>query len=250
MRGLFSYDGPVMKVMTDIMDLVILNFLTILCCIPVVTSGAALASLHYVLMQIREDRGGSRVKTYFHQFKGNVKAGIPVSLFFVLAAVVLFIDYQIYVSTEGSQRWVLIPVFVGIILFGALFVWVFPLMARFENRFKATMKNALILAVGYAPRTFGMIAITVGVVFLFTQVTSLFPLLAFLGVSLPAYLSMFLYFPVIDKMVKEVQAKAGDGERDGSGEGFDWEGTGSSAENEAVLPPAGADGGKRPSVDA
>lgn len=234
MRGLFSYDGPVMKVMTDVMDLVILNFLTILCCIPIVTAGAAFASLHYVLMQIREDRGGSRIKTFFQQFKGNLKSAIPVWLVFLAAGFILFIDYQVYMTSEGSQKWVLIPVFVGGLVFGALFVWVFPLLSRFENRFAATMKNALILSVGYAPRTLGMIAIHGVCIFLFTQVTSLFPLLAFLGFSLPAYLSMFLYYPVIDKMVKQAKPQEEEpaDETDGS-DAFDWEGIKASGADES-----------------
>ena len=235
MKGFFSYDGPVMKVMTDIMDLVILNFLTILCSIPIITMGAALASLHYVLMQIRDDRGGSRVKTYFRQFKGNLKSAIPVWLVFMAGAFLLFVDYQIYMSSEGTQRWVLIPVFIGALVFGALFVWIFPLLSRFENRFSATWRNALILALGYAPRTLGMIAITVVCLFLFTQVTSLFPLLAFLGFSLPAYLSMFLYYPVIDKMVKQAEAQKEAEEENGSDDDdiFDWEGIKSSNGNDS-----------------
>lgn len=234
MRGFFSYDGPIMKVMTDIMDLVILNFLTILCCIPVVTAGAAFAALHYVVMQIRDDRGGSRIKTYFQQFKGNLRSATPVWLVFLAAGAILFIDYQVYVSSEGAQRWVLIPVFVGGLVFAALFVWVFPLLSRFENRFAATMKNALILSVGYAPRTLGMIAITAVCLFLFTQVTSLFPLLAFLGFSLPAYLSMFLYYPVIDKLVKQAEQNKEEEAPDEQDEAdaFDWEGTGSSREED------------------
>lgn len=44
MKGLFNYEGPVMSAMSRLADLIWLNILTLICCIPVVTAGAALCT--------------------------------------------------------------------------------------------------------------------------------------------------------------------------------------------------------------
>ena len=43
MNDFFNYDGPFFRVLNRIGDLVILNLLWILCCIPIVTAGASAA---------------------------------------------------------------------------------------------------------------------------------------------------------------------------------------------------------------
>ena len=52
MKNFFQMDGPVMRAMSDLSTLVILNLVTMLCCLPVVTAGASLSAMHYILMQM------------------------------------------------------------------------------------------------------------------------------------------------------------------------------------------------------
>ena len=108
MRGLFSVDGPIMHVMTDIMNLMILNFLTLLCCLPIVTGGAALASMHYILMQIGEEKEGKIVSTYFKQFKANLKNATLPWLILLVFALLFYIDFQIF-SADDRYRLLVIP---------------------------------------------------------------------------------------------------------------------------------------------
>ena len=201
MNTLFQSDGPVMRVMTDIMNLLILNILTLICCIPVVTAGASFASLHYVLMQMVDQKEGRIAGTFFKQFKGNLKNATLPWLVLLAAGVLLAADYRIF-GNEGSTRYMRIPVFIGAAVIGMLFVWMFPLLARFENRFSATMKNTAILAAAYFPRTVLMAAITFAVVFVLTQVTRLLPLALFFGISLPSYFCTLIYKSVIDQMIE------------------------------------------------
>lgn len=48
MRDFFNSESPIMSFLGRVADLVWLNLLTLICCIPVVTAGAALTALHYV----------------------------------------------------------------------------------------------------------------------------------------------------------------------------------------------------------
>ena len=52
MGKIFEMDSPVMRFLNRLGDLMILNFLMIVCCIPVVTAGAAFTAMHYVLLKI------------------------------------------------------------------------------------------------------------------------------------------------------------------------------------------------------
>ena len=52
MGKLFNIDSPVMRFLGKVADLMILNLVTLLCCIPVVTIGASLTAMHYVLLKM------------------------------------------------------------------------------------------------------------------------------------------------------------------------------------------------------
>ncbi len=48
MRGVFNPDSPMMRALGVVWDLIVLNLLFLVCCIPVVTIGPAITALHYV----------------------------------------------------------------------------------------------------------------------------------------------------------------------------------------------------------
>lgn len=215
MKTIFGVDGPVMRAMTDLMNLVILNILTALCCIPIVTAGAALSAMHYIMMQMVEQEEGSLVRTYFAQFRGNLKGSTLPWLIIAGCAVLLFIDYKFF-GSDPSKRALVIPAYVGWAILAMIFVWLFPLMARFENTCGASLRNAFLLSIANLPRTLAMMAIMAAVPFVLTQVTALLPLALFFGISLPSYLCVFLYKGVIFKMVKRAKGEDSDTNEEGA----------------------------------
>lgn len=48
LRGVFNPDSPLMRALGVVWDLIVLNLLFLVCCIPVVTIGPAITALHYV----------------------------------------------------------------------------------------------------------------------------------------------------------------------------------------------------------
>ena len=52
MGRLFNLDNPFMLALNKLADLIILNFLTMICCIPVITIGASMTALNYVALKI------------------------------------------------------------------------------------------------------------------------------------------------------------------------------------------------------
>ena len=202
MKNLFGQDGPVMRALTDLSTLVFLNILTALCCIPVVTAGAALAAMHYVIMEMIEERGGPLVPEYLKRFKENLKNATPVWLILLAAAVFLYADYRIISGGQmGLPKAMLIPIYAGMFVLAAVYVYVIPLTAKFVYSTGAAFKNAAILAAAYFPRTILMVMISAAMPALLYNVTRLLPLFFLLALSLPAYFCALLYMPVFGKMI-------------------------------------------------
>lgn len=202
MKNLLGQDGPVMRALTDLSTLVFLNVLTVLFCIPVVTAGASLAAMHYVIMEMIEERGGPLLSEFWKRFKENLKNATPIWLILLAAALFLFADYRIISSGQaGLPRAMLIPIYAAAFVLAALYVYVIPLTARFVYRTGAAFKNAGILAIAYFPRTLLMIFISVVVPYLLLNVTRLMPLFFLLGFSLPAYFCALASMPIIKKMI-------------------------------------------------
>ena len=202
MKNLFGQDGPVMRALTDLSTLVFLNILTMLCCIPVVTAGAALAAMHYVIMEMMEDRGGSLAPEYVRRFRQNLKNATPIWLILLAAAVFLYADYRI-ISDEktGLPGGMLIPIYAGMFVLAAVYVYIIPLTAKFVYSTGAAFRNAAILAAAYFPRTILMVLISAAIPALLFNVTRLLPLFFLLAFSLPAYFCALLYMPVFEKMM-------------------------------------------------
>ncbi|MBE5870033.1 MAG: DUF624 domain-containing protein [Lachnospiraceae bacterium] len=201
MDHLFSIEGPLLRALSDLTTLVVLNMLTILCSIPIVTAGAAFTALHYEVMKMAEGEGHP-IQDYFRQFKENLKSATPVWLFFLAAAVFAYVDFRLFAAPkEGAFSPMLVTVYILLLLLTMLFVWIFPLMARIENTFGARFKNAALLAIGHLPRTLAMVFVYALAAFVFTQEMRLLPIAFVLGISLPTYLCVLLYLPVMKEVI-------------------------------------------------
>ena len=193
-----------MRALSDLSTLVFLNILTLIFSIPIVTAGAALAAMHYVIIEMIEERGGGLPGEYWKRFKENLKNATPVWLILLAAVLFLYADYRLIGGGQlGLPRVMLIPIYAGLFVVAAIYVYVIPLTARFVYSTGAAFKNAAILAVAYFPRTIIMIAFSAVIPFLLFNVTRLLPLFFLLGISLPGYLCALLYKPIFDKIIGE-----------------------------------------------
>ena len=193
-----------MRALSDLSTLVFLNILTLIFSIPIVTAGAALAAMHYVIIEMIEERGGGLPGEYWKRFKENLKNATPIWLIILAAVLFLYADYRLIGGGQlGLPRVMLIPIYAGLFVVAAIYVYVIPLTARFVYSTGAAFKNAAILAVAYFPRTIIMIAFSAVIPFLLFNVTRLLPLFFLLGISLPAYFCALAYEPVFKKMIGE-----------------------------------------------
>lgn len=204
MKNMLDLDGPLVRALSDLNTLVILNILTALFCIPVITAGASVAAMHYVIMEMFENRGDGVAKEFWKRFKENLRNATPVWLILLAAAVFIYVDCRIIMGGQmGLPRAMLVPLYIGAFIEASIAVYAFPLTARFVYSTGATFKNSAILAVANFPRTVLMVLYHVIMPYLLFNVSRLLPLFFLVGISLPAYFSALLYMPVIRKMIGE-----------------------------------------------
>ena len=204
MKNMLDLDGPLVRALSDLNTLVILNILTALFCIPVITAGASVAAMHYVIMEMFENRGDGAAREFWKRFKENLRNATPVWLILLAAAVFIYLDCRIIMGGQmGLPRAMLVPLYIGAFIEASIAVYAFPLTARFVYSTGATFKNSAILAVANFPRTVLMVLYHVIMPYLLFNVSRLLPLFFLVGISLPAYFSALLYMPVIRKMIGE-----------------------------------------------
>lgn len=177
--------------------MVCLNVLWLICCIPVVTIGAATTALYTVMLKMVKNEEGYIFRGFFKAFKSNFKQSTIIWIILLLLGIVCWIDFRVAGVISGTAGIVLRSIFllVGVVLFSVM-IYVFPLTARYENTIRATFRNAVILTVGKLPYTILMIAVTVGavIVSLWNTATLMFalPLWFLIGGSLIAWINSYI----------------------------------------------------------
>lgn len=131
----------------NLWDLMILNWLWLLCCLPLITVGPASCALYYVTLKLVRGEAVYPVKDFFRTFRENLKPGLLLGL---LAAALLAVaagDAFFALQQTGMLQtvYLVIAVMVGA-LFLTLTCFTFPLQAMFENPLKTQLKNAFLLA--------------------------------------------------------------------------------------------------------
>ena len=96
MGGLFDLDSPVMRFLSKMADLIILNLLAFVCCLPIFTIGASMTALHYVLLKIVRNEEGYVVRGFFKAFKSNFKQATVIWLILLAVLFVLLGDFMIF----------------------------------------------------------------------------------------------------------------------------------------------------------
>ena len=155
-------DNVVTRALSRICDFVILNILWLVCSIPIVTIGASTTALYSVMQKIVRNEEGYIARSFFKAFKQNFKQATIVWLLIAALGLILSVDLNMARSLEGTIR-IIFQVIFGFFSFWlfAIFLYVFPLLARYENSTKATLKNAVILSIAKLPFTFLMMVVVV-----------------------------------------------------------------------------------------
>lgn len=211
----FDPDGPVREGFDLIVNLIFLNFLTIVCCIPVITIGASFTALHYTALKLVRHEDAGVAKLFFRSFKENLKPGIGAS--FIMIIVGGFLGFDLYATTwiQGDPFFVkfaiaLLTLLAAAFVFTATFF--FPVQAKLVASLKQNIVNAFKMALSHFGMTILMVVLNflpfVACYYFFTLLAAEIqgpfiitaPLLFVFGLSVPAYFDAKLYNRIFLKL--------------------------------------------------
>lgn len=157
MRGIFSPDSALFRIVERLTNLVMLNFLYLLFCIPIVTIGPATVALRYVTLKYAEKEEERVWAPFIHSFKQNLKQGIVLGLITTGLGLFLALDmYWIYTLASNGEvfnMFILVMVAIACILYLMMTAYIYPLMARYDNSLKQMFRMAVVLALRHLPAT-------------------------------------------------------------------------------------------------
>lgn len=143
-----NLDNPFFHAMGRLGDVVLLNLLWVVCCIPVVTAGASTAALLTVARKMAAGDDHRVWKSFFQAFRRNWKQAAMLWLILAAAGALFLADVFLAYRMPGAEGSLLRGTGIGLCL-----VWLaaagnaFALVARYEYTPGRVLRDALYLAV-------------------------------------------------------------------------------------------------------
>lgn len=161
-------DSPLMRFLTKIADLMVLNILFCVTSIPLITIGASWTALYSVTLKMVRDEEGSVSRSYFRSFRQNFRQATLLWLGVLVVLALLVLDIRVLNGMAGGTAPGLLRVGVEILALLGIMVlqYLFPSLARFEASLADTLKNACMMALAHLPKTALMTAAAIGAVWI------------------------------------------------------------------------------------
>ena len=209
MGKVFALDSPLMNGLSKLADLIWLNILATICCIPIITIGASLTALHYVVLKMVKDEEGYITRSFFKSFRENFKQATLMWLMLLVVFILLVADFMIFRFSEiVFPGWCQIALTAIAVLIMFATMHLFPLLSRYENIIRATYKNSLFIGILHLPKTILMMLCWIVPIVITIYVESFFPIVFFLGISGPAFLNALLYKKSFQQLEPETEIKS------------------------------------------
>ena len=170
----------------------------------VITIGPSVTAMHYITLKIARDEEIYVLRDYFKAFKENFKQSVIAWMVFLVITAVFFVDYLI-LKDMGLENTKVFLMIIGAIYLLVCFtmMYVFPLMARFENSLKQTVKNAFFMSILHIFKTVIMAVIYAIPFVLLPLHYNVLMVFLLVGLSGPAYFNSFIWKSIFKKYEPE-----------------------------------------------
>lgn len=200
-------DSKFMRLCVRFVALFKINFLWLLCSLPLFTAGASTCGMLTCLTALREEEDCG-AKAFFGAFRRYFGKATILWLLTVFAGLVLALDYRIVAYLDFPGRMAVI-VLICFCLFTLILVagLIFPLLVRYPGTVRDTVVNALLLAIANLPKMLLVTAMNLLPALLLVVLPQVFVLLSFLwpvcGFALIALYDLY----VTDKIFAALEAR-------------------------------------------
>lgn len=198
---------------TKLSELMWLNILTFICCIPIITVGSAFTAMHTVLVQIYRDDEDKITRSFFSAFKKNFGQSTLIWLIYMAFYGLLLVENWA-MRALGNPTLKYLEILVPVLAFiGALSLcWVFVLQSRYKLTLKDTIVYSFTRIIAFPIRTLFM-AVTLIVPLLFVLYVPQMAIVVFvLGITGPGILSTCFYNYALRVMEDDISKKKPDEE--------------------------------------
>ena len=156
-KTVFNTDNLVMRISEKILDLVTVNLIFVLSCLPIVTVGIAKISLYQTLFAIKHQRRLPVLRTYISAFRENWKLGLQLGGIELLISGICLFDLVLFWRQTAMPVQVLKAVCLGLFLFLVLVMLAaYPIAARYQLDWKECLQKAMIVTGLHFPWFFVM----------------------------------------------------------------------------------------------
>lgn len=212
MDSLFSADSALMRGLTRLADVIILNLLFIATSIPVVTLGASLTALNFTAMRIGTGECNSVTGDYFRSFRRNFRQATVIGLVLALLIGVLAAWYVVVTNLAFGAMTELVLLAIWYVLaftLAAAALFVFPYLANFEGRTRDVLRNARLLSWKHpltALAALALIALCATITVFYPQVTGYGLFWLLVGFAGIAVVNGFLFTRIFSKYIAAQRA--------------------------------------------
>ena len=206
MNSFFDLDNPAWRFVGKFFDACFLSVIYLIFCIPIFTIGAANTALYYVFLKLAKDEEGYLIKDFFKSFKQNFKQSTIVGILLTIIGIILIVDiywFRARANILGSkQDYFMYYIFWIIFLFyNVIYLYIFPLIAKFENNTKNMFKFSFIMSIKHLGWTTLMVVLAIVIILSASRVP---PILVFVP-GILAFFNSYIFNHIFDIYIRKMK---------------------------------------------
>ena len=145
-KAAFDTDNFLMRFCEKVLDIVTVNLLFVVSCLPIVTIGVAKISLYQTIFEVKSSRRVPVFKTYMRAFKQNLKLGLQLGLLELGIFLISVVDLSLFWGQTGLGFQLIKAICLGILIFLTLVMLaIYPIAARYDLTWKEVLQKGLLL---------------------------------------------------------------------------------------------------------
>ncbi|MBS4803519.1 MAG: YesL family protein [Clostridium sp.] len=200
---IFNLDNGIMRFFSRVIDIVILNLLFIICCIPIVTIGASLTAMYSITLKMVRNEESHIIREFLKSFKQNFRQGTILGAIAIIIAFFITIDLRIIAMGYDNLKVLEILCYAVAIWSYIIFLYAFPISARFIYTTKEVFKNSFMISIVNLQWTLLLILFNIPfvIMLLYSGVSMLllFTILIICGFSGLALIQSFIFRKIFEK---------------------------------------------------
>lgn len=159
-----NLNGPIITALTRAYDAIVVTVLFLICCLPIVTIGAAFSAMYGAMIALAGDSCSSVIRCFWGGFRRNFKQATLLSLPILLVGAVVAADIAVCWGFE-MEATLLLAIMQGVTVFctslyTAMSIYILAGISIYRVTWKQALSNALYWSFKKLPATAGLVLLS------------------------------------------------------------------------------------------